>query len=227
MMHDALGLIFLTPDGENPAAKWEETFRCLGAAENRILRDFYDKKKLHLHYLVNFHMAVGLALADGAYATQGANRASLILHRVFRRALDMLKFDDRLQDAFYKKIIRILVCKSYIYSVERLDENAATRTVNDQDTTNSQENSPFSELVGYLKASQSIPMLCFEILEALLANGFKMKNTCDLPELMELVRDAYTSAIIVDKNNHWKFREGKNIEELCKRRLDSPFLNTD
>lgn len=204
-MHDALSWIFLSTDTEHPAEKWEQTWNKLGSATNRIFRDFFNNGKLDLMYVLNFHLAVGLALADCTYRTHGEDCAKKVIHRLFDHLLDRLRMTDRIDD-FYRKMVRIAVCKIYLYS---------------RSTNNGQVNNAIlTELAMYLRAMQSFPMLTFESMETLVQNGLELVGIKSCQKLKKVALDAYDAARVHDKNDHWKTKGPKTITRKCERMID-------
>jgi hypothetical protein len=203
-MHDALSWIFLSTDIEHPAEKWEQTLNKLGSATNRIFRDFFNNGKLDLMYVLNFHLAVGLALADCTYRTYGEDSAKKVIHRLFEHLLDRLRMTDRIDD-FYRKMVRIAVCKIYLYS--RLTNNGQVN------------NAILTELAMHLLAMQSFPMLTFESMEMLVQNGLEVEDIKSCQELKKVAVGAYDAARVHDENDHWKTQVPKTITQKCEMML--------
>lgn len=204
-MHDALSWIFLSTNTEHPAEKWEQTWNKLGSATNRIFRDFFNNGKLDLMYVLNFHLAVGLALADCTYRTHGEDCAKKVIQRLFDHLLDRLRMTDRIDD-FYRKMVRIAVCKIYLYA----------RSTNNGHVNNA----ILSELAMYLLAMQSFPMLTFESMEILVQNGLEVEDIKSCQKLKKVALDAYDAARVHDKNDHWKTKGPKTITRKCERMID-------
>jgi hypothetical protein len=230
-LHEALAWIFLSSDESYPMEKWEKTYLKLGGAENRFFRNSYDNNSKNLYYLVNFHWALGLALADVTCEAYGTDRAEKVLHTLFERLLGKFKFNDTLMiDSFYSQIISLLICRSYTNSLDASLESINYLDICQQklpvnDCTNKAQNCDKNNQVilrlgSYLSRIQNIPMLAFEVLEDLQLNYLTLDDFQDYPDLITLVRDAYISAKIIDQNDYMKSIAHEDIGSLCDKKIE-------
>lgn len=205
-LHESLSWIFFSPDINNPAEKWEQTWNKLGAVTNRIFRDFFYKNKLDLMYVLNFHLAIGLAVADCTYTKHDTDNAKNVIHLLLKHLLDILRMNDRFAD-FYKEMVCILICKLYLYSCPT-DENTEHQVI-------------LNELADRLHEVQSIPMLTYKSIETLFMNGLNVDDIKSCEKLKKITKEAYEMAREHDKNNHWKINGDEKIKRACDKMLST------
>lgn len=197
---EAIAQLYAVAEPVPPAQQWQDSIAMLASASNRTFRNSFSNQYLEVQYVYNYHLGLGLALADTVHAFHGVDQAQAVLQAVFDCTAGRLRVENGTMNNFYVKTARLCVCRLYLFLMKAQRPADASASV-----------------VALLHTTEDIPMLNYQCMTILTANGLAREAIRDDPALREIARSAYAQAKEHGEHDHWNPRRSAWSKNVLRR----------